>query len=471
MSSTPESLKTKLQEHDQHHVLAHWDKLKNPEQSQLKSQLDDVDFHQLKKLVADQSTGEDYNALVAKAELPQAIRLPPAHNAWNPMQALSAGRAALEAGQVGVIVVAGGQGTRLGFDKPKGMFPIGPVSHATLYQILAEGVLAKKKQFGQAVPLYVMTSDATDAETKKFFTENKNFGLPKKDVHFFKQGTMPAVDAKSGKLLLETTCSLAMSPDGHGGLVAAFAKSGCLDDAEQRGVKYLFYAQVDNPIVHLCDPEFIGYHILSASEMSSQVIAKRSPTEKVGNLVTIGGKTRIIEYSDLPAEHGERKTESGEPIFWAGSIAVHVIDVAFLKRVVDSPDGLPFHKANKKVPCLDESGEPISPDSPNAIKFERFIFDLLPLASEALALEVPREKAFAPVKNAPGEKFDTPETVKEQLIALHTGWLQDAGVEIAPGTPVEISPLAATSAAELAEKIKSGKIEVPKRIEKAYYLK
>jgi UDP-N-acetylglucosamine/UDP-N-acetylgalactosamine diphosphorylase len=281
-------------------------------------------------------------------------------------------------------------------------------------------------------------------------------------VKLFMQGMLPAVDAATGQLLLASPEDLALSPDGHGGLVGALVKHGLLDDAEQRGLRYLYYLQVDNPLVQIGDPEFLGYHILSGSEMSTQVIAKRSPTERVGNVVTLGASTQIIEYSDLPAEHADRKTAEGEPIFWAGSIAVHVIDVAFLRRVANSPDGLPFHRAHKKVSYFDPTtDEQVLPPQPNALKFERFIFDLLPLASEAVVMEVDRAAIFAPVKNAdePGA-LDTPTTVKAQMSALYRHWLRVAGIEVNDEVPVEISPLAASSQTEFVQKVQAGLIKV-----------
>jgi len=308
----------------------------------------------------------------------------------------------------------------------------------------------------------VMTSPATHEETEAYLKLHKRFGLPAKDVKLFMQGMLPAVDAASGQVLLASPVELALSLDGHGGLLGALVKHGLLDNAEQRGLRYLYYLQVDNPLVQIGDPEFMGYHILSGSEMSTQVIAKRSPTERVGNVVTIGNDTQIIEYSDLPAEQADRKTKDGEPVFWAGSIAVHVIDVAFLHRVANSPDGLPFHRAHKKVSYFDPvTDEQILPEKLNALKFERFIFDLLPLASEAVVMEVDRAAIFAPVKNAddPGA-LDTPTTVKAQMAALYRCWLRAAGIEVSDEVAVEISPLIASAQNEFVQKVQAGLIKV-----------
>ena len=263
-----------------------------------------------------------------------------------------------------------------------------------------------------------MTSPATHLETIAYLSENQNFGLPAQDVMVFCQGTMPAVDAQSGKLLLAQRDALSLSPDGHGGLLAAFKRSGAMDDARRRGIQHLFYAQVDNPLVSLCDPLFLGSHIRARSELSSQVVAKRTLRDKVGNVVTIDGRLRIIEYSDLnplPDNILDRRAMDGSPIFWAGSAAIHIFDLAFLERMANSTNALPFHFASKIVDYFDPAtGRQIKPNKPNAIKFERFIFDLLPSAERAIVFEIDWDRAFAPVKNGPGEAFDTRHTVQHR---------------------------------------------------------
>jgi UDP-N-acetylglucosamine/UDP-N-acetylgalactosamine diphosphorylase len=213
---------------------------------------------------------------------------------------------------------------------------------------------------------------------------------------------------------------------------------------------------VDNPLVTFGDPEFIGYHILAGSEMTSQVIRKQDPAEKVGVVVNVDGRTQVIEYSDLPAEAAERREADGSLSLWAGSIAIHVMDVDFLARVAVQADALPFHIARKAVPYIDDSGKLIEPDEPNAVKFERFIFDLMPSAKNALVVEVDQERAFAPLKNAPGSAKDTPEQVQRQMVSLHREWVEAAGAKVAAGVPVEISPLFALDAETVAQKVAPG---------------
>jgi UDP-N-acetylglucosamine/UDP-N-acetylgalactosamine diphosphorylase len=264
------------------------------------------------------------------------------------------------------------------------------------------------------------------------------------------------VDSDNGNVLLSDRHRLALSPDGHGGMLAAVSKSGVLDQLQSRRVRYLYYFQVDNPLVDICDPEFLGYHLLARSELSSQVVRKKEPADRVGNVVEVDGHLHVIEYIDLPDEVAERRNPDGSLAVWAGSIAVHVMNVEFLRRMADTADALPFHVAHKKVAFVDADGRRIEPDEPNAIKFERFIFDLMPSADRAIVVEVDPAEHFAPLKNAPDEEEDTPQTVKAQMIALHSEWLSRAGAKVQTGVPVEISPLLALDAGQLAEKVEPG---------------
>jgi UDP-N-acetylglucosamine/UDP-N-acetylgalactosamine diphosphorylase len=306
-----------------------------------------------------------------------------------------------------------------------------------------------------------MTSPATDRETRDYLQRQNHFGLAAEDVKVFCQGTMPAVDSQTGKLLLAAADSLFLSPDGHGGMLAALDRSGGLAHAKRRGIKQLFYCQIDNPLVAIADPEFVGFHLLARSELSTQVVAKQTSRDKVGNVALIDGRLQIIEYSDLnplPNEVVERSGPDGKWIFWAGSIGVHVFDAAFLERMASHSTGLPFHRANKAVPYIDSAGNRVEPEKPNAIKFERFVFDLLPWAERGIVIEADEATNFAPVKNAPGEAKDTPEIVQRAMISLHRDWLERAGAKIAANVPVEISPLFAQDEREVDERLPKGTV-------------
>ncbi|TWU58061.1 UTP--glucose-1-phosphate uridylyltransferase [Rubripirellula reticaptiva] len=448
-----QALQARLAPFGQDGVLRFWDELDSAGQSQLASQIQDLDLDQLATLLAGEDVKQDFAAMADRAMSPPSVLADGTGAAWSVEEAVKHGEAALAAGEVGAILVAGGQGTRLGFDQPKGMFPAGPVSNRTLFQIFADRLIAIGRRYNVEVPWYVMTSDATDADTRIYFESNGYLGLNPDQVRIFKQGTMPAVDAATGKLLLASKDSLALSPDGHGGTVRALDKTGCLDDADARGVKYLAYIQVDNPLANLCDPALIGHHVMAASEMTTQVVRKRFATEKVGNIVLVDGKVNVIEYSDLPETSANATAPDGSLKLWAGSIGIHVIDVAFLRRMSRSADALPFHRASKKVGFVDESGLPVEPTEPNATKFERFIFDLLPSAENAFVVEALPSEAFAPIKNAEGAPTDTASLARKALSDLHKSWLVAAGAEVADGIQVEINPRFALSADELREKI------------------
>lgn len=448
----------------QQHLLAHWESLDVASRKKLSQQINDIDWNdyaRLKKLHA--GSGDDAEAVkqhwreaAARSVPPAAVRLGQEPKGFTREQARQEGEAALRAGKVGMILVAGGLGTRLGFDLPKGMFPLGPVSNRTLFQILIDKLRAVSRRYGVKIPLYVMTSPATHDVTEKFLAEHNRFGLPADDLKLFQQGTMYAVDEKSFDVLLSAPGEIFTGPDGHGGMLAALVKHGVLKDARSRGIEQFFYGQIDNPLLTVCDPELIGCHRLARSELTTQVVAKTDPAEKVGVVVEIDGRTQIIEYVDLPDAASRELLADGSLKFWAGNIAVHVFDVAFLARVASQADALPFHTSRKKVPYVDRSGQLVQPALPNAIRFERFIFDLLPHAEQALVVEVDKAIAFAPVKNDDKSPTDSPMTARAAMIARDATLLRAAGVEVADGATVEVHPLWASTAAEVRGKLKPG---------------
>ena len=392
-----------------------------------------------------------------RAASPPAMRLDGSGVPFTAEAARARGEELLRAGQVGMILVAGGLGTRLGFDQPKGMFPVGPLSGRTLFEILLEQLQAVGRRYGMRIPLYVMTSPATDEVTRRFLDEHRWFGLPADDCRVFCQATMWAVDDRFERILLESRGSLFTGPDGHGGMLAALAKSGSLADAQRRGIRHFFYGQIDNPLLQVCDELFLGSHVLAGSEMTTQVVKKRDPLERVGNVVSVDGKVQVIEYSDLPAEFARQTDQRGKLKLWAGNLAVHAFDVEFLARAASQKGALPFHMAKKKVACLDTRGNPVEPEQPNAIRFERFIFDLLPLARQALVVEADPAEAFAPVKNSDEEATDNPRTAKAAMMALHRRWLRAAGADIADDVPVEINPLWASTIEEIRHRLAADK--------------
>jgi UDP-N-acetylglucosamine/UDP-N-acetylgalactosamine diphosphorylase len=346
------------------------------------------------------------------------------------------------------------------------MFPIGPVSNKSLFQLHAEKVLALGRRYGKPVPLLVMTSPTNHDEVVAFFREHRHFGLSPEELVIFRQGTMPAVDLATGRLLLDEPHRLFLSPNGHGGTVIALADTGLLDRLARRGIREIFYWQVDNPLVRVADPVFLGYHRQARAEVSSKIVPKSRPEDKLGNMVLIDGSCSMIEYSDMPAELARQRDEQGRLRFWAGSPAIHIFDVEFLRRVTQSAARLPFHLARKKVPHLDEAGNLVQPARENALKFEMFIFDVLPLAKRWTVVETTRREEFEPLKNATGP--DSPATVRQAISDLAADWLREAGLDVAhtaeghAAFPLEISPLYALDAEELASRVdRAMRIEGP----------
>lgn len=486
MIAIPDNLWQYLKSHGQEHVLRWWDQLKDGERSELLAQIQALDLDQLRQLYAQRDSSYSVPTPERIAPVPVA-RLDPRDSRLR-----QRGEEALRQCRVAVLLVAGGQGSRLGFEHPKGMYPIGPVTNKTLFQIHAEKVLALSRRYGKPLPFLIMTSHATHDETEAFFKENRYFGLPSREVFFFRQGTMPALDMTTGKLLLEAPGRLFTSPNGHGGTLTALAETGLLDILAERGIQHVFYFQVDNPLVKVADPLFLGHHFEAGAEVSSKIVPKEGPLDRLGNMVLIDGRCSIIEYSDLPEDLARQTDEQGRLRIWAGSPAIHIFSVDFLKRVTgdagavnrvegrdrceninDSPlspersplkrpapgTGLPFHVARKKVPYLDDSGRLVQPASENALKFEMFIFDVLPLADRWTVVETSRREEFVPLKNMTGP--DSPEVVRQAISDLAADWLEQAGMAIprrpdgSAAVPLEISPLYALDAEELAKKIGS----------------
>src|SRR5208337_540798 len=432
MSPDP-NLIERLERYGQGHLLAWWSDLTDAQRVRLQAEIAAIDFDQLSGLIGDLIRGESAAAVEPDRVQPiEVIRQPQTDGQRVARRrAVEIGAETLAAGEVALIVVAGGAGTRLGFEGPKGTFPIGPVSQASLFQIHAEKIVALGRRHGRTLPLYVMTSPENHAATIAFFEANQRFGLD--HVRFFTQGQMPAVDRVTGKVLLAAKDRVALSPDGHGGTLAALAAPGadgtlsCLDEMRTRGIRTLFYFQVDNPLVQIADPVFLGLHRQAEAEMSFKVIERLTPEEKLGVVVKVDDIPQVIEYSDLPPELAGRRVREGSLELWAGSVAIHVFEREFIERIV-AQQRLPFHRATKKVPYVDESGNLVKPSAPNAVKFEQFIFDALPHAKRWAIVETDRAAEFEPLKNAVGP--DSPATVHQRMSDLFGDWLEFAGAKV-----------------------------------------
>jgi UDP-N-acetylglucosamine/UDP-N-acetylgalactosamine diphosphorylase len=363
------------------------------------------------------------------------------------------GEGLLREGRVAVLIVAGGQGSRLGFEGPKGEYPISPLRNKSLFQLFAEAVRALCLRYETEIPMIVMTSRENEGETKRFFEVNRNWGMSS-PVYFFSQGMLPTLTL-DGRLILSDETRFLANPDGHGGSLKAFHESGLLANLMGKGYSQLFYCQVDNPIVKIADPVFLGHHAMAGAEISTKVVRRRDPDEKVGIYGLLNGKPGIIEYSDFSPEEYRAVDEKGNLRHWAGNIAVHVISLPFIERLNRHGFALPYHRAVKDVEGVGAEGKP---EKMKGLKFESFVFDAIPLAGRTSCMEVVREEEFAPVKNRAGA--DSPETARQAMVRLHRKWLEEAGAEIAPGAKVEISPLFALDKEELGEKVKGKRLRV-----------
>ena len=440
----------------QSHVLAFWDRLDEAARARLLDQIAAIDWTavaELRDVLARAAKNGSDAATVEPMEPAPVVEL----DATARAAAAARGEAELRAGRVAALLVAGGQGSRLGFAGPKGCCPVGPVSDEPLFFFHARKLLARKRLYGKPVPLYVMTSAANDAATRAFFEARGFFGLDREDVFFFPQGMWPALDP-AGRVLLDAPDRVFLSPDGHGGVLAALARSGALADMEARGIASVCYFQVDNPMVDVADPAFVGLHVSEGADWTLKVCRRTGAGEKMGMPVLRGGRTAIVEYTEFSEEDRRALAPDGSLRFAWGSPAIHVFSVPFLKR--EAAAGLPVHLAHKKVPFVDASGALAKPDEPNAWKFEKFVFDALADARKAVCLAFDREEEYAPVKNAEGDK--SPAACRADLSRKWARWLRDAGVAVplgADGRPahkIEIDPAFADSTDALAKHGLSG---------------
>jgi UDP-N-acetylglucosamine/UDP-N-acetylgalactosamine diphosphorylase len=426
----------RLREHGQERVFRFWDDLGEQQRQQLLDQASAVDLAALER--AHDANSGCTGTRPPKLETVPVVRLP-AHggDALAADRAFERGSQALADGRVAVLVVAGGQATRLGFDQPKGAYPVGPVSERTLFEQQAQKIRGLRRRYERPLPWYIMTSDATDAATRALFADNDSFGLPAEDVIFFQQGMVQSLDFE-GRMILERPDRIFENPNGHGGSLTALLSSGSLDDMERRGIDTVFYYQVDNPLIRIADPTYLGFHLEAEAEMSCKVVQKRDPMEKVGVVARADGKIGVIEYTEIDDEHRFATDDNGELVFWAGSVAIHIFSTAFIRRVAESADELlPYHASAKRIPTIDEDGQPIEPAEPNGQKLERFVFDALAAARSVCLVEGDRNLEYSPIKNAEGT--DSPTSARRDLIAVYRSWLDAAGIELPKdGTAIEI---------------------------------
>ena len=422
----------KLKSYGQEHLLAFYDDLAEAGKNRLLDQIQALDAGRINRLyqelVLDRTLEieDELSSMKSEtlADLPADER----------QRLFDIGLSAISRGEVCAFLVAGGQGSRLGFEGPKGAYDIGLPSHKSLFQLQGERLKNISDRAGFSIPWYIMTSPLNHQDTVNFFKDHHYFGLDPASLNFFPQGTLPSVD-ESGRILLAEPDQISANPDGSGGCFRAFKESGLLDDVTRRGIKYIFFYGVDNALVRVCDPYFIGFAIDQDKDIACKAVKKIHPAEKVGVYAYRNGKPSIIEYTELPKELAEATDEKNELLYGSANVVTHVIKESFLTRVLEQDP--PYHVAHKKVDYIDGSGQKIKPVSPNAYKFEALYFDLFKFADDLSILNVAREEEFSPVKNFDG--VDSKDTAREMFLALCTGWVEDLGIQTSKS--FEISPL------------------------------
>ncbi len=441
-----------LVEHKQQRVLRCLERLDPCARESLLREVAELDFADIAARYTTHMTGDEQ----AEKIFQEAELLSPGSAACSSAECdrlRGIGRRALQDGRVALYLVAGGQGSRLGFEGPKGCFPVSPLKSKTLFQLFAEQVLALQQRYGLRVPWYILTSQENNRATIDFFTAHSFFGLRPEDVRCIVQKQIPSLGL-DGQLLVGKDGLLFKNPNGHGGSLYALKDSGALTDLSGRGIEEIFYFQVDNPLVTIADPLFIGAHIDRRAQMSTKVVRKTDPGEKVGIIGRVNGRLGCIEYSELSPEQTAERAADGTLRFKSANIAVHMLNRAFVEKLVSRSDvHLPWHSAVKDIACLECEGGRLVEQRVKGIKSEMFIFDALGFAERSVTLEVPRAEEFAPVKNAAGA--DSPESARAAMLSRARSWLSRAlpGREIPDGLQAEISPLFALDARELAEKI------------------
>lgn len=443
----------RIREKGQGHVLGYLDELSDRQRHRLLKQLAAVDFGKMKKLAS--LIGSEPEEIDFEGVEPAPVKELSDGHTPEEKQAVEAGREALRQDRVACVTVAGGQGTRLKYDAPKGTYPITPVRGKSLFAVHAERIRAARRRYGCRLPWFIMTSRQNQEETVRFFADLDYLGLGRESVHFFPQHMNPILD-EHGRLLLQQKDRLLAGPDGHGGIFEALVDNGMCRVLSEGGWDLLSYFQVDNPLVKPADPRFLGHHLNGDAEFSCKVIPKRSPGEGLGIAVLRDGHPAVIEYIDVPPEVAEATDESGRLKFLYGSIAIHVMNTDFVQRIAQKDVALPWHVAEKQYEALDPDGRDPTPRERTCYKFERFIFECLPHATNCAFVETSRQKEFAPVKNAEGK--DSPRTARHRMQRLWADWLARAGRDLRrpdglPDRPLEISPLFADGPETLKDRL------------------
>ena len=411
MEEKAELIKKVLKKYSQEHLLNGYEQLDEVKQKELLNQIENLDFELINSLYINvKKEIEKQDALITPIEYIDKERLYSDYKYYHDL-----GEKAIRKGELAVVTMAGGQGTRLGHKGPKGTYDIGLDSHKSLFELLCDHLKVQGKKYGVTIPWFIMTSRENNEETIEFFEKHRCFGYEKnKNLFFFKQGELPMVDTE-GKILIGEDGLIKQAADGHGGTYESLVKNGMTRRMRELGVKWVFIGGVDNCLVKMVDPVLMGIAIKKNVTAAGKSVVKANPKEKVGVYCKKNGKPSVVEYTEISTEMSEAVDENGELIYGESHILCNLFNIDAIERMGSKP--LPYHTAFKKATYIDKDGKKVEPDGPNAYKFEAFLFDAFGELDEMIILRVKREEEFAPVKNATG--VDSPETARELYINFH----------------------------------------------------
>ncbi len=402
-----EDVRKILEEQDQLQVLRFYDQLSSEEKATFEAQIKAVDFDMIHQAMKPQKTNE--NDVIEPVETLTAAKINERKDEFK-----KAGEQALREGKMAAVILAGGQGSRLGHDGPKGTLNVGITKEKYLFEILLENICRNTDPVGTTMHVYIMTSDINHEATVSFFEEHDCFGYPQDHIHFFRQDMAPALD-RSGKLLLETKGSLNLAPNGNGGWFRTLQRQGLVEEMKGFGIEWLDVVSVDSVLQDIGDPIYLGACIATGNRCGAKVVSKVDQNEKVGANCLRNGHPSIVEYSELTDEMRWAKNEDGSYLYQFGAIVNYLFHIETTEEKAGG--NLPVHQAIKKITCLDEEGNTVVPADPNAIKLEYFIFDILEFFDSCLFFECIREDEFAPIKNRTG--VDSLDSARELYTAKY----------------------------------------------------
>lgn len=396
----------KLKKYNQEHIIKIMENFSEEEKKKIIEQIEKMDMENINKLYEDLTKTEN---IVGKNIEPITATKKNKLSESDLSNIDDIGEKIISSGEFAVATMSGGQGTRLGYSRPKGTFKIDVEPEPKyLFEIVCDTLKRANEKYGVIIPWYIMTSEENNDEIIEFFEAQNYFGYPKKEVMFFKQGQMPLID-ENGKLLIGENKLIKEASDGNGGIFKSLEIHGCLEDMNRRGIKWVFIGSIDNVLLKMADITLIGLAEQRGVDIATKSILKNGPKERVGSICKKDGKVGVIEYSEIPEKLAEAVDEDGELVYGESHIMCNLFSINILKKLASAK--LPYHKAHKKNSFLNENGEIVKPTEPNSYKFETFIFDSFNYVDDIAILRGNREIDFAPVKNKDG--VDSPETAKE----------------------------------------------------------